>query len=638
VVLLLLFRLSLAAAPLRPDSREVPPDRGRLFIKDPMIFKGLLDDLRTQSAGPSKRINAIGIFVLTREQNVVRHLLKIAMNPNDHIDVRVASLWALGEIGDPAGLPALQSALAEILADPGGNAWRQSKGISADVNGETITVPVKDMVMDQLARLGEMVLPQLVALLREPLDENITTNATVETANIGRMRAALVTLVAVGDRAPSAVRTLCDVLRADDKYYPPDFKVIAAQGLASLATTRKKLLSRVQARDKIAEEIARAFVEACVISDVHQVREVAGTALRGIGRADSAVLELLIILNNPNIPKMVRYRTIEALAFIHATDKATRAKASETLIVQLHHENHHVRWRAAISLGAVGDRRAIPYLRRLTHDEDAMVRTKVIAALGHMEAKEALPDLVGAMTDGDHRVRRQAALALGRLDSHAGLPALLRYGLKDEYASVRQSAVIALGYIGSAKGLRATVDLLNDPIPEVRLTVVHVVSRYRNPGAVRALAIASVDPDKSVRNAATAALHDRFTARPADTVSLLVKVAREEAGAARHGAIRCLAADWRTVENREDTARAKTYVSLLTPPKGQLSSILLGVLADKKQRKARRDAALLLVEAGWKYRIRPHLEAVAALENDLDIEVRNTAKRAKNYLSNLPKR
>ena len=68
VVLLLSCGPSSAAAPLRPDDCQVPPDRGRLFIKDPMIFKGLLDDLRTQSAGPSKRINAIGIFVRDNDE------------------------------------------------------------------------------------------------------------------------------------------------------------------------------------------------------------------------------------------------------------------------------------------------------------------------------------------------------------------------------------------------------------------------------------------------------------------------------------------------------------------------------------------------------------------------------------------
>ncbi|NQT88503.1 HEAT repeat domain-containing protein [bacterium] len=650
--LLLLVPLSHAATPLeRPDDREVPPDRGRLFIKDPMIFRGLLVDLQTQSRGPAKRINAIGIFALTREQIAVRPLVSIAMNANEHIDVRVAALWALGEIGYPrsakpaakleypAALPALQLALYEILADaPNKNPWRKSKGLTAEVGGKTVTISVKDMVMDQLARLGEPVAPKLAEFLARPIKENITTEPNATTPDVGRMRAALVTLVAVGDRSSVAVRALCDVLRANDAYYPPDFKVIAAQGLASLAANRKKVLADVEARDPLAEYIARAFVEACVISQVHQIREIAGTALRDMGKADTAVREVLIILNAPTIPKEVRYRAIETLAFVHTPDKITASQAADALIVQLHHADRNVRWRAAVSLGAVGDSRAVAYLRRLVQDEKPLVRIKVIAALGHLESKDALPDVVKALTDTDHRVRRQAALALGRLGAESSVPDLVRLGLKDKHPSVRSSSIIALGYIGGVTAIRSVAGMLNDPDQGVRFAAVQVLARFRNPGATKSLARAIADPDKDVSAAGALALRERLQASPARTIPLLVKFAREDAGTARLGAVSSLAADWRALDRRNDPGRATIYDELLAPPDGALLKALLAVLSSKEPRAARRDAALLLVECGWKHKSRAPLEAVAGLEDDLDIQVRTAAKRAQNYLRNLPKR
>ena len=62
----------------------------------------------------------------------------------------------------------------------------------------------------------------------------------------------------------------------------------------------------------------------------------------------------------------------------------------------LDNEKGYLRWEAAIALGTIGDKQAVPALIRALNDEDKYVRSNTATALrviGGKEAEEALAGL-----------------------------------------------------------------------------------------------------------------------------------------------------------------------------------------------------------------------------------------------------
>jgi HEAT repeat protein len=624
-----------AEAPPEPDDREIPPNRGsyRLFEKD---FRERLRNVKDPATPMKERLDCLSLFALTHDERAVPDLVKLALEERQPIDFRVAILWTLGEIGDPGGMRALQQALYKIyLKDP---AWRH-EGIP--IEGQKEPISLQWLCESNLAHLAEATFEDknkrvrsVTTLFIELLDNRAASGGTgpdaknqPETEELGRLRAALITLAAVGDRDGRAVRALCNVLRADDKYYPWDFKVIAAQSLASLVDRRLRLFAAMKANDKMSASIADAFLEACIVTDIPEVRDMAGLLLRRMGRADSAAQTLAAVLARP-VPKEVRYHAIETLAFLRSKE------AAEALILQLYDRDGSIRWRAAVALGATGDPRAIDFLRKLTRDPDPLVRGRVVAALGHLEESRSLPDLIAAMSDTDARVRRQAALALGRVGTFRAVPALVR-ALKDPVPIVREHAIIALGSIRRATGLRPVAAMLQDPEPAVRLAAVEVLGRFDNALATKALTDALSDSDATVRDACARVFKDRLARDAKSTLPLLTETVAKSAGDARLAALKCVVEDYRAAQAQKQGSRASQYQEMLKDADGSLRLALVAALDDKLPQ-SRLLAGDWLAEYAWSHKDKALLERVAALADDADIKVRTIGLRARNYLRNLP--
>ena len=616
--------LAAAAAP-KPEDREIPPDRGRLFLLD-KEYRRVLGRLGDPATPLDKRVEIVGVFALTRETRAVPDLVKIVRNTREPFALKTAALWALGEIGDPRGIVALQHALNRIYT--GDPAWARAKDIALEADDGKRTISLREMCEARLGRLAEPVVGKFAELLHRPLQETSEPTVDAQSEQTGRMRAALISLAAVGDRDPRAVSTLTDVLRADDKYYPWDFKVIAAEALTTLAVRRVEEFKGVEAKDTMIDRIAGAFVEASVITAIPEVRELAGVTLRKIGWRDKAARRLVAVLRTPNLPKQPLYHAIEALAFIQS--KA----AADQLIFHLFDPDRNVRWRAAVALGATGDPRAVGFLRKLTTDKDAVVRAKACAALGHLQNPLALPNLTVAMDDPDYRVRRQAALALGRVGREAALPVLIKTGLKDPAGAVRAMAVIAIGYIGRSAGLKHVPPMLDDPEAAVRLVAVQVLARFLNPGATKAMAAALGDADKNVREAAVAGMAQRLAGNPKEALGFLADAIEKTQGEGRAAAIACLDQDFRKVRSTRDAKRLALYDELLKDASRPLAKALIAALADPNPA-TRAAAGKLLADYAWPHKQRDLLKRVAALATDPDRKARNVGYLARNYLNNL---
>lgn len=643
---LLFIPLALAAAGM-PEDREVPPDRGYLKLKDD-AFKRLLQELKQPGKPVEQRVEIAGLFAYFHEVRAVPELVAIVQAKNEPMALKTAALWALGEIGHPLGMPAFQFALMQLY-DPKDNEWKQAKGITIEAEGgKERTISLREMCEARLGRLAEKVLlkqgadenPGLVDILLAPLAKGVTPEKPPDEddPNTGRRRAALVSVAAVGDRSPTAIRALIDVLTADDNYYPWDFKVIAAEALSSILVRRTEEFKGMKARDKVAEDIASALIQAFGVTDVPEVRETGTAALRRTGWADRAARSLVSVLkalpggkdvDAKDPTRRVRYRVIEALAGLRSKE------AVDHLLLLMFDPDRNIRWRAAVALGTCGDRRAADFLRMLLKDDkDHFVRMKAVAALGHLQTPSVLPDLAVAMADPDFRVRRQAALALGRLGLRQAIPVLVNTGLKDKSPSVRAMSIIALGYIARAEGLKAVPAMLGDSDAGVRRVAVQVLDKFINPGATRALVAALGDAEASVREDAARAVADRLQSRPAEALEMLAQAIAATKGAARLAAIQCVATDYNKVRAAKDASRQRLYERQLNDPKDGLAAALIAALGDEAPA-VRAAAGKLLTDHGWASRSKALLAPAAALAIDPDREVRNVGVMARNYLNSI---
>ncbi len=213
-----------------------------------------------------------------------------------------------------------------------------------------------------------------------------------------------------------------------------------------------------------------------------------------------------------------------------------------------------IRERAAISLGRVGDRAAVPALIEALKDSENGVRREAAKALGFIKDDRATVPLLEAFSDNDTNVRLYAAYALGEIKDAKAVDALVQ-ALGDPEWCVRDQAAWALREIQDPKiaeplvkalkakdadvahivwllrhlrdtdTLRHLATLLKDPVAETRIRAIHAVADLEDPKAADLMIGALEDGDPGVRCCAIGALveiSDRRVKEP------LVKLAARE--------------------------------------------------------------------------------------------------------------
>ncbi len=190
------------------------------------------------------------------------------------------------------------------------------------------------------------------------------------------------------------------------------------------------------------------------------------------------------------------------------------------LIKALKAEEMGTRWNAALLLGEIGDKSAVPALIECAgKDDNPRVRRRAIEALGKLGDKSAIPVLTAALQDGDRFVRRDAARALGQLGDKTAVPALSAL-LKDPEGFVRRDAARALGEIGdtsaipglqqlaeeSAEAYSADAPLLPEEMSPAAREACFALGKLGGDTAVPALAMVLKHTTSAVRARAAVAL------------------------------------------------------------------------------------------------------------------------------------
>jgi len=473
-------------APVQPVRIERPGPRVTLA---PEALRSTLHAIVDDSLPLEKRIDAIGLAGLAGLRDAVPVLGRL-LRQDDLIEVKVAAVWALGEIGDPAAVPAL----LQVHADVAGPHPKLRYDETISVLGRELAFI--DVIEGAIGRLGATV-------LGEYLDALHAAGGSYRSADddrVNRQRSALAVVVCVGDRDHRAVAALIDILKSPKEMHPADFRETAALALARILAARTEEFSVVQARDPLAEEIARLIAEFALDTRSVMAREYIASALN-IARPEYAVT-LLTEHFADGSPEPVRRRVIEMLGLLRSRESV------EALVWALENETSpDLRWRAAFGLGLAGHSElAVDALTRALEDDSATVRRAAIGALGKIGGKQALPRVAPGVEDPDPAIRGATVRALARSGDPAALEPLLK-AAEDKDVRVRATAVAALGAIPDRKGLAAVLRAASDEAHQVRFAAVQVLVRVHTPSACAALLGRVTDPDRRIRRDAVNALH-----------------------------------------------------------------------------------------------------------------------------------
>ncbi len=180
----------------------------------------------------------------------------------------------------------------------------------------------------------------------------------------------------------------------------------------------------------------------------------------------------------------------------------------ERLVEQLKSVNVISRASAALQLGKIKDKRAVPALMEALKDDDGFVRGEAVWALGDIEDAAAVPVLIEMLKEENQTVRLNAAVSLGKIGVNDGQLAviigMLRSG--DEYE--RMGSAWALGSIGDASAVTVLIEALKDKSAVVRSTAASALGWIGDASAVTVLIEALKDKYGGVRDAAPGALEN----------------------------------------------------------------------------------------------------------------------------------
>lgn len=160
---------------------------------------------------------------------------------------------------------------------------------------------------------------------------------------------------------------------------------------------------------------------------------------------------------------------------------------------------------AAVGLGELGDKAAVPALMVALKDKESDVRWNAAWALNQMLDPRAVQPLIEALKDSAVGVRSNAAESLGKLGDVSAVPALME-ALKDPVVEVRSNAVTALGKLGDKSTITALIIAIKDSDVYVRRAAAEAFGILGDKSVIRGdttilpvLLVALKDSDEEVR-------------------------------------------------------------------------------------------------------------------------------------------
>ena len=146
--------------------------------------------------------------------------------------------------------------------------------------------------------------------------------------------------------------------------------------------------------------------------------------------------ELMALLRSEDASLVMR--TMDALA------RMKSQAAVDSIAVRLRHPDAWVRMAAAHALGEIGGRKAVPFLLSALGDTTYQVVNAALVGLGRLKAPEAYGPSIDLIGNDNPHIRKHAALTLGELGDTRAVPAVRALAREDTDAGVRFMATKAL--------------------------------------------------------------------------------------------------------------------------------------------------------------------------------------------------
>ena len=190
-----------------------------------------------------------------------------------------------------------------------------------------------------------------------------------------------------------------------------------------------------------------------------------------------------------------------------------------------------IRRGAAMNLGRMGDRRAVPALIAALNNADPQVQEFVVRALAELKDPRAIEPLIAiARKNADKELQMYAIEAVGEFKDARAIAALI--DIPSRSAQDDRTVAIALGRIG-APAVPPLLAALKNAEPASRVRVLDALGWIDNARAKDALISYMKDPDPRVRKAVVIGLSGHWEdpgrlASPFDTAALLRSIRQRE--------------------------------------------------------------------------------------------------------------
>jgi HEAT repeat protein len=183
-----------------------------------------------------------------------------------------------------------------------------------------------------------------------------------------------------------------------------------------------------------------------------------------------------------------------------------------------HDADPRIRRYLALTMGHLGDARAVPALIEGLNDPDTENQMNNLLALGSIADKSATPSVVQRLSSTDPAVRKMAAFVLSALKDPSAIHDL-QGSLTDSNEEVRWYAAIALAQVNDASGSDVLMKLIDhgyvdklqgytaEQKSQLLINAVKCLGILKfEPAKDRILALSQSDPDLAVRDASLEAL------------------------------------------------------------------------------------------------------------------------------------
>jgi len=468
--------------------------------------------------------------VLAANRDVTSPLIELLSDPQP--DLRMHAALALGNVGDPAAVPALVAALDD---DDANVRFHSIEALGAIGAGDAVER------LAEIAASGDFFLafPAVSALARAD-DPRVGPALTALLDNELLRPAVIETFAGIGDE--DAVVPLVEVLNRG--VGPDDAAAVAA----ALARIRAREDDTFGAGAHIVD-LARAALRPSGIralgAAIEQNRQPLASLVTVLGWSGAPGLDAVVAaIGKPDVEAAVTEAVMSIgahaveplIACLAHGDRAARiaaasllgaladSRAAAPLIAALDGADAELTAAAAAALARLGDPAALEPLLRLFAHEQVIVRQRAIAAVNSIGAASTAVRLHSRLEDPDARVRACAVRVAGYFGFEECVGALFR-GLDDPDEEVRRAVIEQLPILDDPRAASRLINALTAETPRNRAAAAHALRQVDTAAATEALRGALHDEDAWVRYFAAAAIASRVDI---EMVPTLVQMAQSD--------------------------------------------------------------------------------------------------------------